>query len=89
MHHLMMLALPSILELPLPLKGVCLDWDVIARLQTYRAYFPAVVLFLSLSLCCRLGLGFLKGSLHSVSDSGYVFIHMLGGGATLGDLCAP
>ena len=55
----------------------------------YSAYFPIIVPFLSLSLCCRLGLGLLKGGPQLVSDSGYVFIHMLGRGASPGDLCAP
>ena len=45
--------------------------------------------FLSSCLCCRLGLGLLKGDTQLVSDSGYIFIHILAGGASLWDLCAP
>ena len=44
---------------------------------------------LSFSLCHRLGLGLLKGCPQLVSDSGYIFVHTLGRGTTLWDLCAP
>ena len=39
---------------------------------------------LCLSLCHRLGLGPLKSGLQTVSNSGYISIHMLGGGASSG-----
>ena len=41
------------------------------------------------SFCHRLSLGLLKSGPHLVSDSGYVFVHMPGGGALLEDLCTP
>ena len=66
------LVLPSVLDLPLPLKGICLTlgWRS-ARFQSYGTYFPVVVLLLSLSLCHRLGLGLLKSGPQMVSNSGY------------------
>ena len=65
-------------------------WKASALSRTRSASFKSTApIFLSLSLCCSLGPGLLKGGPQMVSNSGYIFIHMLGRGAALGDLSTP
>ena len=59
------------------------------RLQIHGTYFPVIIPFLSLGFCHWLGLDLLEGCPQLVLDCSHTFVHMLGRGTSLGDLCAP
>ena len=67
--------------------------SALTRMRSPGSYlwclFLVIVLLLSLSLCHRLGLGLLKSGPQTVSNSGYIFINTLGGGASSRPLCTP